>query len=150
MRVRISTIPTVLTSYPTGMILDRFGSRALVVGACAAGVIALLLLAAATIWNSLYLLLPALIIWGICISLWFVPSLRDVMSTVPPDKRGEAGGISMTAQLLGGTLGMTVSGVLFATTSAYWPIYALTACIFAVLFVLGRIYFEPLRQKDVK
>jgi hypothetical protein len=68
------------------------------------------------------------------------------MNTVPPDKRGEAGGISMTAQLLGGTVGMTICSVLFATTSAYWPIYVLTACLFVSLFVLGRATIAPLRQ----
>jgi len=91
-----------------------------------------------------------LMVWGVCISLWFVPALRDVMNTVPPDKRGEAGGISMTAQLLGGTVGMTISAALFATTSAYWPMYFLTSCLFIGLFVLGRKYIAPLRQTRPK
>jgi EmrB/QacA subfamily drug resistance transporter len=144
--ILVATVPTVLTAYPTGVILDRVGSRVLVVGASAAGVIAMLAIALATMWNSYLLLLAALIVWGVCISLWFTPSLRDVMNTVPPDKRGEAGGISMTAQLLGGTVGMTICSVLFATTSAYWPIYVLTACLFVSLFVLGRATIAPLRQ----
>ncbi len=142
----VSTIPTLMTAYPTGIILDRIGSRRLVVGASAAGVIAMLWAGLAVIWESYLLLVPALIVWGVCISLWFVPSLRDVMNTVPPDKRGEAGGISMTAQLLGGTVGMTTCSALLATTSVYWPIYAVTACLFIVLFALGRTYIEPLRK----
>jgi EmrB/QacA subfamily drug resistance transporter len=144
--ILVATIPTFLTAFPTGILLDRVGTRVLVVGASAAGVIAMLALALATIWESGLLLFPALIVWGVCISLWFVPSLRDVMNTVPPDKRGEAGGISMTAQLLGGTVGMTICGALLATTSAYWPIYALNALLFTVLFALGRRYIAPLRK----
>jgi EmrB/QacA subfamily drug resistance transporter len=145
-----ATIPTVLTAYPTGLFLDRVGTRVLVVGASAAGVIAMLAIALAAILESDLLLVPALIVWGVCISLWFVPSLRDVMNTVPPDKRGEAGGISMTSQLLGGTVGMTICGALLATTSAYWPIYALTALLFVVLFVLGRATIAPLRKAEAR
>lgn len=141
--ILVATIPTVLTAFPTGLLLDRVGSRSLILGASAAGAIAMTLVGLATLWNSFLLLLPALVIWGICISLWFVPSLRDVMDTVPPDKRGEAGGISMTAQLLGGTVGMTISGALFATTSVYWPIYILTATLFSGLFFISRRYIEP-------
>jgi len=144
--ILVATVPTLLTAYPTGVILDRVGSRVLVVGASAAGVIAMVLVTLATIRDSDLLLLPALVVWGGCISLWFVPSLRDVMNTVPPDKRGEAGGISMTAQLLGGTVGMTICSLLFATTSAYWPIYALTAGLLVILFLLGRATIAPLRQ----
>ena len=135
--ILVATIPTVLTAYPTGLVLDRIGSRTLIVGASAAGAIAMILLGVATLWNSYLFLLPALVVWGTCISLWSVPSLRDVMNAVPPDKRGEAGGISMTAQLLGGTVGMAFSGALFATTSMYWPIYGLTAIMFVGLFFLS-------------
>jgi EmrB/QacA subfamily drug resistance transporter len=140
--ILVATIPTVLTAFPTGLILDRVGSRTLIVGASAAGALAMTLVGLATLWNSFLLLLPALVVWGICISLWFVPSLRDVMNTVPPDKKGEAGGISMTAQLLGGTVGMTISGALFAITSVYWPIYVLIAVILVGLSLLGRKYIE--------
>lgn len=145
-----ATIPTLLTAYPTGIILDRVGSRVLVVGASAAGAIAMLAVALAAIWSIHLLLLPALMVWGVCISLWFVPSLRDVMNTVPPDQRGAAGGISMTAQLLGGTVGMTICSALFATTSAYWPIYVVTACLFVVLFALGRTTIAPLPETSAK
>jgi len=146
--ILIATVPTMLTAYPTGMVLDRVGSRVLLVGASVAGVIAMLMIALAVIWKSFPLLVPAMVVWGVCISVWFVPSLRDVMNAVPPDKRGEAGGISMTAQLLGGTVGMTICSVLFSTTSAYWPIYALTAALLALLLVLSWTYVAPLRKAD--
>jgi EmrB/QacA subfamily drug resistance transporter len=146
--ILIATVPTVLTAYPTGIVLDRVGSRVLLVGASVAGVIAMLLFAFAALWKSFVLLVPALIVWGVCISLWFVPSLRDVMNAVPPDKRGEAGGISMTAQLLGGTVGMTICSVLFSMTSAYWPIYALTAALVALVLAMSWTYVAPLRKAD--
>lgn len=138
-----ATIPTLLTAFPTGLVLDRVGSRVLLVGGSAAGALAMLAVALGIIWNSILLVLPALMVWGVCVSVLFVPALRDVMNAVPPDKRGEAGGISMTAQLLGGTIGMTVCGTLLTTTSTYWPIYALTVCLFIGLLVLCRAYVAP-------
>jgi len=148
--ILIATVPTMLTAYPTGIVLDRVGSRVLLVGASIAGLIAMLLFAFAVLWKSFLLLVPALIVWGVCVSLWFVPSLRDVMNAVPPDKRGEAGGISMTAQLLGGTVGMTICSVLFSTTSAYWPIYALTAALVAIVLALSWTYVARLPKTGAK
>ena len=128
------------------MILDRVGSRVLMIGGAAAAAIAMLWLGVAVTRNNYLLLLPALTVWAVCQSLLFAPSLRDVMNTVPLDKRGEAGGISMTAQLLGGTVGMTICGALFATTSLYWPIYLLTGCLFFGLFLLSWATIKPHRQ----
>lgn len=141
-----ATIPTVLTAYPTGLILDRVGARVLIIGASAAGTLAMLAIVVAIVWRIDLLLWPALIVWGVCISFWFVPSLRDAMNTVQPDKRGEAGGITMTAQLLGGTAGMAICSAALVTTSVYWPIYLLTACLFVGLLVLSWIHIAPLRQ----
>ena len=130
------TVPPLLTSLPTGMILDRVGGRALLLGGLLASFLSMLWLALAVTWDSFWPLLPAMIIWGGCVSILFVPSLRDVMDAVSPDKRGQAGGISMTAQLLGGTVGMTVCGTLFATTGAYWTIFLLTAVLFLIVLVV--------------
>ena len=130
------TVPPMLTSLPTGMILDRVGARALLLGGLLASFLSMLWLALAVTWDSFWPLLPAMIIWGGCVSILFVPSLRDVMDAVSPDKRGQAGGISMTAQLLGGTVGMTVCGTLFATTGAYWTIFLLTAVLFLIVLVV--------------
>ena len=141
-----STVPTLMTSLPTGKILDRVGARVLVLGGAAASAIAMLGLTLGVIWNSYALLLPALIIWGACMSAVFVPSLREVMNTVPPDKRGEAGGVSMTAQLLGGTIGMTACSTLLAVTSVYWPIYLLTGCLFLAVLALGWFTIAPYRR----
>ena len=130
-------MPTILTSLPAGKLLDQVGARVLVLRGAAASAAAMLFLVFAVIWQSYALLVPALIVWGGCMSFLFVPSLREVMNTVPPDKRGEAGGVSMTAQLLGGTVGMTACSTLFAMTSVYWPIYLLTACLFLAVLTLG-------------
>ncbi len=130
------TVPPMLTSLPTGIILDRVGGRALLLGGLLASFLSMLWLALAVTWDSFWPLLPAMIIWGGCVSILFVPSLRDVMDAVSPDKRGQAGGISMTAQLLGGTVGMTVCGTLFATTGAYWTIFLLTAVLFLIVLVV--------------
>ncbi|MEM8587316.1 MAG: MFS transporter [Pseudomonadota bacterium] len=130
------TVPPMLTSIPTGMILDRIGGRVILLGGLLASFFCMVWLALVVNWGSFWLLLPAMIIWGGCLQTQFVPALRDVMDAVSPDKRGQAGGISMTAQLLGGTVGMTVCGALFVTTGAYWTIYVLTAVMYLIVLVV--------------
>ncbi|MEM6762060.1 MAG: MFS transporter, partial [Pseudomonadota bacterium] len=105
-------VPTFLTSPPAGMMLERMGGRALLVPAAFLSVVSAIALAVGIAVESLFIIIPALVVWGGAISFLFVPSLRDVMGAVPPEKRGEAGGISMTAQLLGGVVGMTVASLL--------------------------------------
>jgi MFS family permease len=144
-----STVPTLMTVFPTGKYLDRVGARVLVVSGAAAAAIATFWMGIAVTWNSYLFLLPALIVWAVCQSVLFAPSLRGVMNTVPADKRGQAGGISMTAQLLGGTIGLTICGTLFATTSVYWPIYLLVGCLFIGLFILSWATIKPHRQTGV-
>ncbi|MEM7445959.1 MAG: MFS transporter, partial [Pseudomonadota bacterium] len=131
-----STVPTVISAFPTGAAVDRVGSRVLVLTGLAVYAVASAWIAIAVTFESYLLLLPALVAWGICNPMLFAPSLRDVMNTVTPDKRGQAGGISMTAQLLGGTVGMTVCGTLYATTGLYWPIFGLVAVLSLGTFML--------------
>jgi EmrB/QacA subfamily drug resistance transporter len=144
----VSTVPPFLTAFPTGIALDKVGSRVLLLGGASASLLAMLWLAFAVTLDSYGLLVPALIIWGGCVSILFVPSLRDVMNAVPPEKRGQAGGISMTAQLLGGTVGMTVCGTIFAATGAYWPIFLLTACLYLGVLALCWLTVPRYRQAE--
>lgn len=130
------TVPPLMTAFPTGMVLDRLGARRLLLGGLTASVVAMVWMTLAVTRDSYVLLLPALIVWGGSVSVLFIPSLRDVMNAVPPGKRGQAGGISMTAQLLGGTVGMTVCGTVFAITGVYWPIFLLCGCLFLIVLVL--------------
>ncbi|MEM9683234.1 MAG: MFS transporter, partial [Pseudomonadota bacterium] len=144
--ILFGTIPTVISAYPTGIVLDRIGSRTLLLGAAGMAALAMFWMCFAVVRESYLLAVPALIVWGFCISVLFVPALRDVMMAVPAEKRGEAGGISMTAQLLGGTVGMTICGALIATTSNFVLVYLVTGALFVLLFVLIWVHVAPMRQ----
>lgn len=130
-------VPTFLTSPPAGILLERMGPRALLVPAAFVSAVATLAIAVGVAIQSLVVIIPALVVWGAAISFLFVPSIRDVMNAVPPQKRGEAGGINMTAQLLGGVAGMTVASLLVAATAAYWPIFLAITALYLLVFALA-------------
>lgn len=129
-------VPTFLTSPPAGMLLERYGARALLVPAALVSAVSACVIAIGVAVESLFVIIPALVVWSAAISFLFVPSLRDVMNAVPPEKRGEAGGISMTAQLLGGVVGMTVASLLVTATSADWPVFVAMTVVYLVALAL--------------
>lgn len=129
-------VPTVFTSPPAGIILERVGARALLVPAAALSGLSASALAASVAMQSLVLMIPALIIWSAAISFLFVPALRDVMSAVPPQKRGEAGGISMSSQLIGGVVGMTVASLLVISTGSTWPVFIAMTALYVLILAL--------------
>jgi len=144
-----ATVPAMLSAYPAGAVLERTGSRAMLLLSVVAATLTMAVLsvgvhAAAFVW-----LLPALAVWGVCLSGVFTPALRDVMNVVPAEKRGEAGGINMTMQLLGSTLGMSLSSVLYVLTGAFWPVFALVGLLYAIVTVLTwRFITEAPRAGD--
>jgi EmrB/QacA subfamily drug resistance transporter len=130
----LAVVPVPLISVPSGQLFDRFGARPLVLGGLA-------LTAAATLWLSLALkaesfawLVPGLVVWGIGVTLLFAPPRTAVMEAVPPEKHGQAGGIVMTAQLLGGTIGMAICSAIYLMTQSFAAIFvANTVLLLAVL-----------------
>ena len=67
----------------------------------------------------------------------FVPALKVVMNTVPLEKQGQAGGIVLTSQILGGTVGMAATGTLLVQTGSFQLVFLLTALL--ALLVLGLV-----------
>ncbi len=93
-------------------------------------------------WENYGLLIPPLVIWGATLPFLYVPSRRAVMNAVPVEKKGQAGGINLTAQLLGGTIGMTLCGTLLATTGDFQIVFLVTAGITLAVLVLGWFFIE--------
>ncbi len=102
----------------------------------------LLWIGVAVSWENYGLLIPPLVIWGATLPFLYVPSRRAVMNAVPVEKKGQAGGINLTAQLLGGTIGMTLCGTLLATTGDFQMVFLVTAGITLAVFVLGWLFIE--------
>ena len=133
-----SVVPTMLTAAHIGKLTDRVSARRLtLIGLLASG-LAMVWIALAVSWQSyVALLLPALIVWGTAQNLLFLPTLRAVMGAVPIEKRGQAGGISMSAQLIGGTIGMTVCGTVFAMTGSFGLVFLLTGVLTLAVLAFG-------------
>lgn len=117
--------PQVFTAVLSGRITDRLGSRRPALWSLGISLALFLWLALAVTWNSYWLILPALVVWSLANCLVFVPALRGGVNCVPVEKQGQVGGIMISAQLLGGTVGMTLCGTLLTITGSYvWAFLA--------------------------
>lgn len=67
---------------------------------------------------------------------------RAVMNSVPPSKQGEAGGIAMSSQLLGATIGMAVCSTLFSMTNSFQVVFFGTAVFTLIVLVISWLTIE--------
>jgi EmrB/QacA subfamily drug resistance transporter len=129
--------PVPASAVLAGRLADRLGARLPTMGGLALSAIALLWVALATGWAGFGALAPALILWGAALPFLFVPPQRAVMNAVPAEKHGQASGINLTAQLLGGTIGMAVCSTLFASLGDYRVVFlAVAGFVLAVLLTV--------------
>ena len=139
-----AVVPTPFTAPVAGRCADRYGARWPALIGVAVEALAMIWIGVATGWNNYWLILPALLAWGVVQPLLFAPPQRAIMNTVPPHKQGQAGGICMTAQLLGGTIGMSICSTLFATTGEwrYSAVFLVTGAVMLATGVLGLFTIE--------
>lgn len=103
-----------------GLITDRIGGRLVVVAGLALQAIGLGLFAAVLAPDVSYgAQLPALIISGIGMGLYFAPAATVVMSSVRPAEQGIASGTNNALREVGGALGVAVLGAVFAAQGGY-------------------------------
>ena len=119
-----ATAPIAFTALPAGWITDRFGQRRPALFGLAVTVVVFIWIGFAVVWDRYDLLLPAMLIYGVTQPLLFVPPMRAVMNAVPADKQGQAGGIVLSAQFLGGTIGMACLGALLVATGSYQVVFS--------------------------
>ncbi len=127
---------------PTGRLTDRFGARPVALGGLVLAAAALLWIGLAVSWDSYGLLVPAFVVWGFVCNSLFVAPRKAAMSAVPVEKQGQTGGILMTAQLLGGTIGIAVCGTLFAVTGDFRIVFLAAAVLSFVVLVIGWFSIE--------
>lgn len=132
-----ATAPIAFTCIPAGRFADRFGPRRPALAGLAIMTIALLWLGLAVAWNRYDLMLPAMLMYGVIQPLLFAPPMQAIMNAVPVEKQGQAGGIVLSAQFLGGTIGMACLGALLAATGSYQVVFLATGAWVALVFVLG-------------
>jgi MFS family permease len=124
----------------------RYGFRVPLVFGLPAAAVALLWLARAPVHGSFLVdILPSMILFGIGAGLAFNPVLMAAMSDVEPQNAGLASGITNTAFMMGGAVGLAVLASVAAartehlTAAGHGTLEALTGG-YHVAFVIGAIF----------
>lgn len=128
--------PAPLMGAATGRLADRIGARPVALGALALTAAALLWLAVAVDWDSYGVLVPAFVVLGAAICALYSAPRKAAMGVIAVAQQGQSGGILMTAQLLGGTIGMTVCGTLLAVTGDFGIVFLAPAALTFVVLVI--------------
>ncbi len=114
----LGTMPwtgTIMATAPlAGAIAGRLGARRVVVLGMAAQTVSLFWIGtSATAASSYVSLLPAFILGGLGMGLFFAPLSTTVMTGVPAERQGQASGAYNTIRELGGVFGIAVLGAVF-------------------------------------
>lgn len=122
--VSLAILPTLGTSIVIGKLTDKLGSRRVfLMGAVVHGM-AILLLALASIRDNYLLTLVPLLLWGASMPSIAIPVRRVQMNSVPLEKHGQASGINLTLQMLGGSMGLAAMSALHTETQSYAVLFA--------------------------
>lgn len=127
--VATAILPTLITSVLAGHAADRLGSRLpLLAGLALNG--GALVLAGVVMRQGDYAaigwVLPA---WGATLPFLAVTSRRALMSAAPVELRGQAGGVNLTIQMLGGTMGIALASTLLADGAGYGVLFMATGAV---------------------
>jgi EmrB/QacA subfamily drug resistance transporter len=103
-----------------GALLDKIGGRPFLF-------VGLVLQAVSLVWMAMVLspdmpyldVLPAMIIFGIGMALFFPPVAYLVLGAVPPEAEGQASGANNAIRELGGVFGIATLTTVFATYGSY-------------------------------
>jgi len=114
------TAMPILVAPIAGALSDRIGSRVLLVTGMA-------LMATALAWLALVLsptvpyptIVPAFVLAGTGMSLFFAPTANLVLSAVHPEEEGLASGANNTIREIGGVFGVAVLASVFAAKGSY-------------------------------
>ena len=79
-----------------------------------------------TVVRSEALIVAVLVVWGAIMPFIAVTARPALMGAVPAEKQGQASGVNLSTQMLGGTVAIAIASPLLILTNAYWPIFVLT------------------------
>jgi len=126
-----------------GKLTDRHEPGLLATGGMVGLGVAMALMAITAPMDNVWLFAIGLVIAGLVTSFLFVPTQTAIMAALPEHKHGQGGGISMTSQMIGGTVGLAVSSTLFAFHKDYALVFASTS---ALLFFFAAVCFFLFRK----
>ncbi|MES0881267.1 MFS transporter [Roseibium sp. SCP14] len=139
--VMLAPVLTPPASAFCGRIADRTPKRRLVT--CG-----LTLLLVSSIWllvtepmKNALLFAPGLVIAGLSFPFLFTPTRAAIAEALPECKHGQGGGIAMTSQIIGGTVGLAASSAAYAL-GGYQAVFALTAFLTAAVMAHAMFAFR--------
>lgn len=138
----IAIAPAVATSNLFGRLTERLGTRRTALGGLLLHALALLGLALVSPLQSFGWFLVPLIAWGATLPDLFIPTRRAAVFAVPETQHGQASGISVTAQMLGGTIGVAICGTLLTVTGNFFLVFLAPAIMAFVALAIGWRFLE--------
>ena len=140
--VVIGVAPTLVTSFLAGKLTDRLGARRPLMAGLLLNGTALCLIGLATLYHDKALILAPLVVWGAALPFIAIPARRALMSAVPQPKRGQAGGVNLTIQMLGGTVGVALCSALLAASGHYASLFLMTGALVLLVLVVAWLTIE--------
>ncbi|MEM7317928.1 MAG: MFS transporter, partial [Pseudomonadota bacterium] len=145
--VMLSAITQPFVAPYCGKLVDRHPPGALATGGLLGLTVAMALISVSASSGVLAYFLIGLVIAGLAAPFLFVPTQTAIMASLPEHKHGQGGSISMTSQMMGGTLGLAICSVLFSVSGSYVLVFASTAGLLLLAAVLCHLLFR--RPHDV-
>jgi EmrB/QacA subfamily drug resistance transporter len=152
------TAMPVIVAPVAGALSDRIGGRPLLIAGLTMQAVGLGWLALITSPNVAYLtLVPAFIVSGVGMSLFFAPVATVVLGSVRRDQEGIASGVTNAIRELGGVFGVAVLGAVFSARGSYASGAAFTSGLIpatwaggaAVLAAAGAAVLIPRARKAI-
>ncbi|WP_310619069.1 MFS transporter [Flexibacterium corallicola] len=125
-----------LTSIWCGRISDRWPERKLALSTLAISVITLTLIGVAAYFKSYWLFIPGLILWGVAFPFHFVPSRKAVVESVTRDEVGQASGICLASQLVGGAVYVSYASAVLSLFESYTLLFVSTGGLLLLIWLL--------------
>lgn len=132
-----AVLPPMFIAAWVGKISDTRGPRLPSLAGVFGAILCLSAIAFGMAEGSHPVVFAGLLMVGISLPFMFTPPRNAVMSTVPPSMHGQASGITMTAQLLGGTMGMAICSMVFSITGSFPAVFFATWLLCAAAFLIG-------------
>lgn len=126
--VSVAIVPTLVTSRLAGKLRDRHGARGPVTLTLLATGLAVIAIGLGTVLKSEAVIVAAMIVWGAIMPGIAVPARPALMGAVPATKQGQASGINLSLQMLGGTVAIALCSTLLIVTGSYWLVFLVTGC----------------------
>ena len=108
-----STLMIVTVAPVAGRLADRYGPRWLIAGGLAIVAASLYSFSGLAVDSSYLDLLPGFMLLGIGVAMTMSPMTSAAMNAVPVEKAGIASGVLSMFRMVGGSLGVAVTGAIF-------------------------------------